>query len=384
GWDGQNGTGAAGMRSQLRKPVAVMIDIVAMSAGAAHSLVVSSDGALYAFGRNRHGELGNGNTTSQTRPQLILGSGVAAVSAGDRHSLAVMSDGSLLAWGDSYAGQLGNGDTRQILAPVKIMDDVTKAYAGRVNSFAITSDGTLWGWGRNVTTLLFEGADAEHLQLQPLRLMNDVREVAIGAAHLLILQNDGSLWVAGENWLGQLGLPVPSSFLPIQALNQVKAIAAGGWHSLAISSSGDLLAWGDNTYGQLGNMTFEPLYAPTIITVNDLPPSVLFNGDGAGWQQVRPVLAVDRIVLPITTTFDALDIPYRITMDAILEFSLNDLDYIHLIGSRIFFVAGKRAVCDLVTLNYSGVAVLQAFSLSAFCGLTVHWDPTAQLLILDE
>lgn len=57
----------------LPKPISGLndINIVACACGDTHSLCVSSDGALYAFGRNSNGQLGNGRTEDATTPALV-------------------------------------------------------------------------------------------------------------------------------------------------------------------------------------------------------------------------------------------------------------------------------------------------------------------------
>ncbi len=57
----------------LPKPISGLndINIVACACGDTHSLCVSSDGALYAFGRNSNGQLGNGTSEDSTMPQRV-------------------------------------------------------------------------------------------------------------------------------------------------------------------------------------------------------------------------------------------------------------------------------------------------------------------------
>lgn len=57
----------------LPKPISGLndINIVACACGDTHSLCVSSDGALYAFGRNSNGQLGNGTSEDSTTPQRL-------------------------------------------------------------------------------------------------------------------------------------------------------------------------------------------------------------------------------------------------------------------------------------------------------------------------
>ena len=47
---------------------------------------------------------------------------VVAVSAGSAHTLATRSDGSIWAWGSNWSGELGDGTGVSRFTPVRIMD----------------------------------------------------------------------------------------------------------------------------------------------------------------------------------------------------------------------------------------------------------------------
>ena len=382
-WDGQLGIGGSGLGSSVKKPLAVMSHVYTMAAGAAHSLVVTTDNALWVFGRNRNGQLGNGNLTSETRPQKTINSSVYDVAAGDRHSLALLADGTLLAWGANEVGQLGTGDLHDRLVPTAVLSDVYKLYAGRVNSFAILSDSSLWGWGQGISSLIDENATDDLISLLPIKIMDNIQQVAIGANHLLILTNDGKVYISGQNWLQQLGLPhIQSISTPQLLVEGISQIAAGGWHSLALTNEGSLLAWGDNTYGQLGDQSFRNINIPSPIAIINLEPSILFNEGDSSWSAIKPKLAVDRIVLPLDKTFDLLNIPYSIIQNSILEFDYKGATYQHLIGSSIFFSEGRKVSFPLSTQSYQKDFVFLAFNTVELFGYDVRWDSTAQLLFL--
>jgi hypothetical protein len=65
----------------------------AISAGEGYGLVVSG-GKVYSFGKNEHGQLGNGSSSDSGAPTAIQGIGpVSAVSAGGAHALALLASG---------------------------------------------------------------------------------------------------------------------------------------------------------------------------------------------------------------------------------------------------------------------------------------------------
>ena len=83
-----------------------------LAAGLYHSLLIRSDGTLWAWGWNYYGQLGLGDTTDRDVPtQVGSATSWVAVSAGWDHSLGLRSDGTLWAWGRNNYGQLGLGDT---------------------------------------------------------------------------------------------------------------------------------------------------------------------------------------------------------------------------------------------------------------------------------
>ena len=283
-------------------PLAVRT-LLALSAGAAHSLALCSDGSLFSWGNNYNGGLGNGTNISSGLPVAVTttgtplaGKGVVAVSAGGSHSLALCSDGTLAAWGYSYYGQLGNGTTTSSSVPVAVTTAGTplagKAMvaisAGGTHSLALCSDGTLAAWGYNVYGQLGNGTTTDSsVPVAVTRAFTPlagktVIAVAAGDYHSLVLCSDGTLVAWGYNAFGQLGngtttdssmpVVVTTAGTPL-AGKTVIAVAAGGYHSLALCSDGTLAAWGRNTEGELGNNS---------TTYNSIPVAVSTSGVLAG------------------------------------------------------------------------------------------------------
>ncbi|NWG26902.1 MAG: T9SS type A sorting domain-containing protein [Ignavibacteriaceae bacterium] len=138
--------------------------VIQVAAGYYHSLALTSDGNTYSWGRNDYGQLGNGNTgTNRNLPVAVSTSGllngktITKIAAGAFHNLVLTSDGELYTWGFNEYGQLGNGNTgTNSNIPVAVSTSgvmngksITQLGTGFDHCLAIASDGTLFSWGNN-------------------------------------------------------------------------------------------------------------------------------------------------------------------------------------------------------------------------------------------
>ena len=127
-----------------------------------YSLAVGSDGNAYAWGNNEFGQLGNGTTVQQNTPVPVPKPAGAPkdftyvqADAGGYHSLAIGSDGYVYAWGLNDHGQLGNNTTSNSSTPVRVHGPnntgeglkAIQVAGGAWNSMALAADGTVYTWG---------------------------------------------------------------------------------------------------------------------------------------------------------------------------------------------------------------------------------------------
>ena len=94
--------------------------VLQVSAGNMHSLVLLEGGRVMSFGNGDHGRLGHGDDEDQYTPKLIealRGKEVLQVSAGGYHSLLLLAGGSAMSFGCGWSGQLGHGDEEQQYTP---------------------------------------------------------------------------------------------------------------------------------------------------------------------------------------------------------------------------------------------------------------------------
>jgi len=131
-------------------------NVVAIGAGNLHSLAVSRDGTVWAWGMNERGQLGDGTFINRYGPVQVTGLPSIQAAAGEtEHSVFLGRDGSVWACGADFGGALGIGGTTwrdwKRAVPVRVLNlsNVEAIAAGGQSSLAICSDGSVWGWGNN-------------------------------------------------------------------------------------------------------------------------------------------------------------------------------------------------------------------------------------------
>ncbi len=225
-----------------------------------YTLVLLSDGSLWATGDNEFGQLGDGTRQSKSFWISVMdpGSGVTQITAGGMHSLALKSDGSVWATGDNEFGQLGDGTRQSKSFWISVMDPgsgVTQITAGGMHSLALKSDGSIWGVGDNEVGQLGDGTTTDKSNWASLMSSGSgVIQVAAGHTHSLALSTNGSVWAAGHNGYGELGdgsRTDQATWISVISSGATR-VAVGSKHSLVLMSNGELLATGYNFHGQLG------------------------------------------------------------------------------------------------------------------------------------
>lgn len=92
-----------------------------ISAGGAHTCMVTTDGKLYCSGLNNRDQLGDGSRLNQRVPRLVQEIGdVASVTAGHRHTCVLDTRNRLYCWGSGSAGQLGLGSLSDAPFPLRV------------------------------------------------------------------------------------------------------------------------------------------------------------------------------------------------------------------------------------------------------------------------
>jgi alpha-tubulin suppressor-like RCC1 family protein len=254
-----------GTTTQRTSPVQVTTgnDIKAVAAGAFHTLVLKTNGTVYACGSNAQGQIGDNGVSTPPRLSLVQVSGltdVVQIAAGLQHSLALKSDGTLYAWGYNFYGQLGDGTTTQRNVPTLVpsLTGVIAIAASTHHSVAIRTQGTaapeVWGWGLNSSGQLGDGTTVEK-RIYPVRgATSGATALSAAATQVLFAGVDGTaqgaLWASGNHNGGHLTPgAAASSLTPIRiGRGDFVSVAAGDRFSLALRRDTSIASWGPDSY----------------------------------------------------------------------------------------------------------------------------------------
>ena len=262
------------------------------------SVVLRSDGTVWAWGQDIMGETGDYIETIKppvyvSVPMLmsVSVSNITKISSGGYNNLFAFSsnffqifpatapyppsvtgnfavypftlllrnDGLVFASGCGGVGQLGDGGTDYQETPhlVNNLSNVVDIAAGAMHVLALRADGTVWSWGYNADGELGNGLTSNSSVPVAATKLTNIVAIAAGTFHSLALRADGTIWSWGYNGVGELGNGQTSSgsLVPIAVTNltNIVAIAAGPYQSMALRADGIVWSWGEGGNGELGN-----------------------------------------------------------------------------------------------------------------------------------
>jgi alpha-tubulin suppressor-like RCC1 family protein len=253
---GQLGDGTSTDRPIPVPVIGIPASVVSVSAKWYHSCAVGTASALWCWGDNDNGQIGDGTTTQRNSAvQVPLGNTVREVAAGEFHTCALLTNGTVRCWGGNDFGQLGDGTTTQRLSPVNVpgMASVAQIAANR-HTCVLKTDGTVWCWGTNVSGQLGDGTTTQRTSPVQVSGLGSVTQITTGGAHTCALKSDGTAWCWGSNATNQAG-GVANYLTPVQLpwfSNTVAQVAAGGGHTCALLTDATVSCWGSNQDGQVG------------------------------------------------------------------------------------------------------------------------------------
>ncbi|ELT98382.1 hypothetical protein CAPTEDRAFT_123860, partial [Capitella teleta] len=273
-----------------------------VSAGHAHFAVVTVERELYTWANaqgltSMAGQLGHGDTASYKAPKRVEALdkiAVNQVSCGEDFTVCVTDDGAVYSFGSDYYGCLGNGDQGDgedcacspSLVSFFVNRPVLQVSCGDAHVIALTKEGEVYTWGSGEFGRLGIGTEDDHSSPQKVatRGRHGIRSVHAGPDGSFILRTNGRLQSCGSNEHNKLGLnscakglrskqvsydiPCNYNFTTVKPLSKynIVAVSPGQTHSAVIDGFGHLITFGSNKYGQLGVGDFKERKTVTMVT----------------------------------------------------------------------------------------------------------------------
>ena len=159
---GQNNAGSCGQPLRVRyvpRPAFVpkAKDIASVAAGESITCSVDRQGAVACWGNSLYGVLGpagpSDDSPRDTPVRVPLPSSAVEVAVGSGgHACARLASGAVYCWGHNENGQLGDGTRadRKGPAPVVGIAKATRIAAGLDGTCALVEGGHVWCWGKDV------------------------------------------------------------------------------------------------------------------------------------------------------------------------------------------------------------------------------------------
>jgi alpha-tubulin suppressor-like RCC1 family protein len=273
----------------------------AVSAGYLYSLAIKTNGTLWGWGNNTFvwqtgfWSLGDGTQNSSASPiQIGTDTDWANVFAGSFGGMGLKTNGTLWSWGWNGHGQLGIGGTTNQLVPTQVGTDTDwakVAFSGQ-HALAIKTDGTLWVWGKNNYAQLGDGGGS--VRTVPFQLGTDTnwKDIVAGDEHSLALKTNGTLWGWGKNSTFYGGSPLGLGD-NIDRSVPTQVGTATDWESIgkgmgvsthhAKKTNGTLWGWGANSHFPIGDGTNTSINVPTLIqsyNLGNLPTGIIKIANG--------------------------------------------------------------------------------------------------------
>jgi len=245
--------------TNVRETIEVRRRARSLSVGSWFACVVLDDGGIQCWGRGAYGRLGR-DSSFEAGPRVASALGLGSVSGSaqlktNARHMYLLNDGALYAWGENAFGQLGQGTSdyqwhTSALALPALDSGVTRYCSGGFHGCAIKG-GAAYCWGLNDQQ---QAGNVPDYYLAPRivdGLASGVTDVAAGNSHTCALVA-GAIKCWGDNVSGQLGngsvndsSTLVEVTLPVLA--ETKRVFAEGDASCAlavVSGNEQLYCWG--------------------------------------------------------------------------------------------------------------------------------------------
>eukprot|EP00439_Symbiodinium_sp_Y106_P083861 s481_g24.t1 len=218
-----------------------------IACGADHTLCLATDGHVYAWGVNSHGQCGTGSSAAWHRKPMRVHlpkdhAMVSHMAAGAQHSLAII-DGVVFSWGNGRNGRLGTSQSDDCRAPMDI--EITHE-----NRMAIVAGGeahrSLFSCGSGAAVGHLVEGERRCISV-PVALQLPSKVIAAGMFHSMALLETGLFYGVGCWLINSLALSQSLYPAPLRLYAKEKGL---------------VYSWGVGAHGRLGHGNETTLWAP--------------------------------------------------------------------------------------------------------------------------
>lgn len=254
-------------------PIEIKIPIIQVSCGAEFAICLDEKGALWAFGNNNNKQLGfseNEMQANETPRQIQDIPQMRLIACGADHTLCLTDNNNLWAFGKNNYGQLClETKTENSLPQQTKFSDISHICAGGYFSLFQNKEGLIYGCGSNSNGELGLGHEASsQVEVCLIPSPPNILTFCCGYSHVLYLDEEGNVFSVGYNSLGSLGLGSgdcnhAKQCTQIPDIPPIRYISCVGHTSYLIDFDGNFWSFGCNTDGQTGN-TGRVIWSPEI------------------------------------------------------------------------------------------------------------------------
>jgi alpha-tubulin suppressor-like RCC1 family protein len=289
GYNNAAGLGIGNVARALHPvPVELPAGTIDVQGGTDFTVALTSAGQVWAWGGNRYGQLGDGGAQVRFAPERVRlpeMARVGEIAVGQDHVLALTREGDIYAWGRNHHGQLGDGSRSHRDTPVRVpVQGAAHLGAGNAVSAAVTATSAVLTWGRAIPSQTGyasgAGLDGDLTQARELPLPDGAKAAMVdaGQRHLVVLTDRGELLTFGVDPAGK---PLPNAITLDPSWGPVTWVSAGDNHTAALTNTGAVLTWGANQHGQLGTGDTGNRPGPVVIRIPKLRGRVVELSAGA-------------------------------------------------------------------------------------------------------
>ena len=244
--------------------IEVLEEIIDISSGISHVLILGKSGTVYTMGTNAKGELGTGNTIAHNVPKAINLKNIAKVIAVGSTSYAVSEDGKVYAW--------GNGHTK-VPSEINVAINFEEKIGEKIDQISLGLDYALV-LGKSGKAYIYDRQDAvTPVKTEDGLILENIKEVSAGNGYSVLVTKDNKVYSFGDNDYEKLGVSNANNEGGIQEsenaiLNEkvenIGRVTAGYNHTSVYDKNGNIYTWGRRREWRIRKYRKLQLFSTTI------------------------------------------------------------------------------------------------------------------------